>query len=103
MFDIPHVRIYQPCKSAMQSGTALPKRWELVFDRTTPLGTDPLMGWTSSTDTLDEVILFFDTLEEAIEFSQKKGFNYRVVLPSSSQKLRPKSYGDNFRFDRVRI
>ena len=48
-------RIYQPTKSAMQSGRALTKRWLLEYEPESPRKIDPLMGWTSSGDMLSQV------------------------------------------------
>ena len=45
-------RIYRPAKNAMQSGPALGKDWVLEFEPTDARRQDPLMGWTTSTDTL---------------------------------------------------
>lgn len=41
------VRIYQPAKSAMQSGTNNIHLWQIDFD-TRERWENPLMGWTSS-------------------------------------------------------
>jgi hypothetical protein len=48
-------RIYQPARTAMSSGTAKTKHWVLEFASETARGIDPLMGWTSSTDTQTQV------------------------------------------------
>jgi hypothetical protein len=92
-------RIYQPTKSAMQSGRALTKRWLLEYEPETPQRIDPLMGWTSSSDMRQEVQLEFDSREEAITYAEKNGIPYQVFEPHLL-KPRPKSYADNFRFDR---
>ena len=60
---------------------------------------DPLMGWASAHDTLNEVHLRFETLEEAVDFAQKHGIEYSVTKPREPS-LRPKSYSDNFRWQR---
>ena len=61
-------KIYIPAKTAMQSGRGKLKKWVLEFV-TKDTATNPLMGWESSTDTLDEVILKFPTKEKAIEYA----------------------------------
>src|SRR5215469_13738518 len=58
-------RIFEPAKSAMQSGRATTKRWLLEFEPEKPLEIDPLMGWTSSSDMRQQVRLEFDTSDEA--------------------------------------
>jgi hypothetical protein len=94
------VRIYQPAKTAMQSGWAGTQKWRLEFAPGAARLADPLMGWTSSTDTRSQVRLTFDTKEEAIAFAEKHGLPYVVEEPHR-RKVRPRSYADNFRFDRV--
>jgi len=95
------VRIYRPAKTAMQSGKAMTRRWLLEYEPGSPREPDPLMGWASARDTLNEVRLRFDTLEEAIAFATKHGLDY-VVCPPHESRFKPKSYADNFRYDRPR-
>lgn len=94
-------RIYRPSKSAMQSGRAQTRRWLLEYEPASRRDPDPLMGWSSAQDTLNEVRLRFDSEEEAIAFARKRGLEYTLIEPRvRSAKL--KSYADNFRYDRVR-
>ena len=93
------VRIYRPAKTAMQSGTAKTRFWVLEYEPATPREPDPLMGWASAGDTLNEVRLKFDSLDAAVEFARKRGLEY-AVIPSEQRAIRPKSYADNFRYDR---
>jgi ETC complex I subunit conserved region len=94
-------RIYQPAKTAMQSGRALTRKWVLEYSPASARQPDPLMGWASAADTLNEVRLRFDTLEEARTFAAKHGLDYTVTTPHRPVE-KPKSYADNFRYDRVR-
>lgn len=94
-------RIYKPAKSAMQSGRARTRSWVLEYEPATRRQPDPLMGWTSALDTLNEVRLRFDTLDEAIAFANKHGLDYSV-LETNERTPKQKSYADNFRYDRVR-
>ena len=94
-------RIYKPAKNAMQSGRAGQKDWVLKFEPQAPQRPDPLMGWMGSSDTLRQVTLTFDTREEAEAYAKRRGIEY-VVEPPHVQKIKPKSYADNFRFDRIR-
>jgi hypothetical protein len=91
--------IRKPPKSAMQSGTANTRQWVLEFARSTPREIEPLMGWTSSKDTRRQIVLHFPTKEEAIAYAERRGISYLVEEPMERQ-VRPKSYADNFRFDR---
>jgi hypothetical protein len=92
-------RILQPAKTAMQSGKAETRRWILEYAPATPRAPDPLMGWSSAQDTLNEVRLRFATLEEAQVFAQKHGLDYEVAEPHQ-RRFKPKAYADNFRYDR---
>ena len=93
-------RIYQPAKTAMQSGRAGTRKWVLEFEPQAPKELDPLMGWTSSADTGQQVRLHFGTKEEAIAYAERQGFDYTVQAPRV-RKARPKNYVDNFRWDRI--
>ena len=75
------IRIYQPAKTAMQSGMAGTQKWVMEFPPDAPRVADPLMGWTSSTDTRAQVQLTFDTKEEAVAFAEKHGLPYLVEEP----------------------
>ena len=93
-------RIFKPAKNAMQSG-ARARKWVLSYEPATPRLPEPLMGWSSAEDTLNEVWLRFEAMEEAVAFAVKQGLEYAVIPPQESgEKL--KSYADNFRYDRVR-
>jgi len=87
-------KIYKPSRTAMQSGIRNSKKWILEFD-TLDTGINPLMGWTSSIDTMSEVKLEFLTREEAINYVKKNNIDYYVVEPEKS-KIVKKSYSDNF-------
>jgi len=93
-------RIFRPAKTAMQSG-ARTRKWVLVYEPASRRQPDPLMGWTSAEDTLNEVELHFETMEDAVAFATKNGLDYTVILPQHTTE-KPKSYADNFRYDRVR-
>ena len=92
-------RIYQPARSAMQSGQGKDK-WMLEYEPETPREIEPLMGWTSSADMKSQVKLQFDTKEEAISYAQRNGVAYRVEEPRLvARKIQ--SYSDNFSPGRV--
>ena len=92
-------RIYQPARTAMQSGKARTKNWVLEFEPERPRAPDPLMGWTSSSDMRAQIELEFDTAEEAVAYAEKHEIPFQVFEPHSV-KPRAKSYAENFRFDR---
>jgi len=91
------VRIYKPAKSTMQSGRAKGQRWIMETEPESARRPEDLMGWTSSEDTLNQIRLSFDTLEDAISHATVKGWAYVVTAPQQ-RKLRPRNYGDNFRY-----
>jgi hypothetical protein len=94
-------RIYKPAKTAMQSGRARTRSWVLEFEPSAAKRPDRLMGWVSSQDMQsDQVRLEFPTREAAAAFAEQHGIPYRVQMPSE-RAIRPKSYADNFRPDRV--
>jgi ETC complex I subunit conserved region len=94
-------RIYRPSKTAMQSGRRQGKKWLLEYEPASRRDPDPLMGWSSAADTLNEVQLRFETLEEAVAFADKHRMQYTVIEPHQ-RTPKVKSYADNFRYDRVR-
>jgi NADH dehydrogenase len=94
-------RIFRPARTAMQSGTARTKDWVLEFFPAGAREIDPLMGWTSSADTLRQVRLSFETREEAEDYARAQGIDYVVVAPKERRpNIRPRGYGENFATDR---
>jgi len=94
------VRIYQPTKTAMQSGRAKTGTWTVEFELATPKAPEPLMGWTSAGDTLGQVRLSFDSRDDAVAYCTKHGYAYSIQMPQQRQ-IKPKAYADNFKYDRV--
>ncbi len=93
-------RIYRPAKTAMQSGRGQTRKWLLEYEPASRRDPDPLMGWSSAQDTLNEVRLRFDSLDEAVAFARKQGLDYALIEPHA-RTPKAKSYADNFRYDRV--
>jgi len=94
------VRIYKPAKTAMQSGEGRTREWVLEYEPEAARQIDPLMGWTSSTDTRQQVRLAFDTQDDAVAYATRSGLAYTVVEPTPRKPLR-KAYADNFKFGRA--
>lgn len=92
-------RIYQPPKTAMQSGRAGTDHWVLEFEPDGPRIADPLMGWIGSSDTRAQVRLTFPTHADAVAYTERHGIPYDLELPQH-RVVRPKAYADNFRFNR---
>ena len=87
-------KIYKPSKTAMQSGTKKYDKWIIEFVTEKP-GTNPLMGWESSTDTYSELKLEFTSKDLAIEYAKKNKIDYELI-ETKMRKINIKSYEDNF-------
>ena len=97
---IPVARIYKPAKSAMQSGMRNTKHWVLEFDQGSTRFIEHIMGWTGNTSTTGQVRLSFDSKEDAVRFAEIHHMHYKVHEPKARIR-KPKSYADNFSYDRV--
>jgi imidazoleglycerol phosphate synthase glutamine amidotransferase subunit HisH len=89
------VRIYQPTKTAMQSGRAAMKAWVMEFEQNSGRFVEPIMGWTGSNDTRQQLKLRFSTKEDALTYAKKHSYEVDVEEPNQII-VRPKSYADNF-------
>ncbi len=97
-------RIYRPARTAMQSGTAKTRSWVLEFFQGSAREVDPLMGWTSSSDTQSQVKLRFDTKEAALEYAAENGIDALVTEPHERKvNVRPGGYGENFATNRRNV
>ena len=94
-------KIYQPAKTAMQSGRVNSRKWIFEYEPEEGKQADPLMGWAGSGDMRGQLRLNFDSKEEAVAYAQRQGIAYQVKDPKL-RRVRPKSYADNFKFDRIR-
>lgn len=94
-------RIFQPSRTAMSSGTAKTHVWVLEYAPSEAREVDPLMGWTSSSDTQSQVRLQFKTREEAVEYARDNGIDAQVQEPNKrSVNIRAGGYGENFATNR---
>lgn len=97
-------RIYKPAKSAMSSGQGKSKEWILEYAQASARDIDPLMGWTSSTDTQAQVKLRFDSKEAALDYAKRHGIEASVQEPKPRKvNIRPRGYGENFATDRKTV
>ena len=94
------VRIYQPAKTAMQSGRAKTRGWVLEHGPETARRPEPLMGWIAAGDTMNQVQLSFETKQEAIAYAKKHAMTFVVQEPRRSVP-KTKAYSDNFAFSRL--
>jgi hypothetical protein len=94
-------RIYQPARTAMQSGAAKTHLWVLDYAPAAAREIDPLMGWTSSGDTESQVRLRFETRAAAEDYARANGIDYDLTEPKPRKPvIRPRGYGENFATDR---
>ena len=89
-----NIIIYQPSRTAMQSGTK-DKLWHIKFPTDQTKFNYGLMGWTGSKDTKQQISLGFATKEQAINFAEKNNWKYEIK-ESKKTKIIPKSYANNF-------
>jgi len=88
-------RIYQPAKTAVQSGRRRTKEWLVEFEPRSRKEADRLIGWVGSDDTDQQVRLRFPTKEAAIAYCRREGFTFQLFEPRQ-RVVRPKAYADNF-------
>lgn len=94
-------RIYRPAKTAMQSGTAKTEAWVLEYAPQSRREIDPLMGWTSSSDTQTQVRMSFESKKAALDYARANGIEATVQEPKARKhNIRPGGYGDNFATNR---
>ena len=97
IMDMLKVRIYQPARSSMTSGLAKTRQWVLEYEPVTKRTPEPLMGWSQSMDTYNQIRLKFPTKQAAIAHAEKQGWNY-VVQVDKTKIVKPRSYMDNFKY-----
>jgi hypothetical protein len=90
--------IYKPARTAMQSGRAKTKQWVLEYEPESPRSTDPLMGWTSSSDMNSQIQLSFDSRDDAIAYAERNNIAYRVQEAKDTPPRPRTSYADNFKY-----
>jgi NADH dehydrogenase len=88
-------KIYQPTKTAMQSGTANTNHWILEYECEKEKFIEPLMGWTASSDMRQQIKLKFNTKNEAEQYAKSRKIEYILCKPNY-KNIRPKSYSNNF-------
>ncbi|KAG0234030.1 Histone transcription regulator 3 [Actinomortierella wolfii] len=92
-------RIYKQSKAATQSGITNTGVWRIDFDTEAQAGRfeNELMGWASSSDYMQALMMKFNTKEDAIAFAEKQGWEFVVQEPN--QKIfKKKVYADNFKY-----
>ena len=88
-------KIYKPAKTSMQSGLGKTKKWVFEYQNQKDFIKEPLMGWTGSQDTNEQVKLLFEDIDQAINYAKKKKIDYEIIEPKKRKTVK-KSYADNF-------
>lgn len=88
-------RLYQPAKSAMQSGRAGSGRFVLEFEPRAAGSLDPLMGWVSGGVDSGQIRLQFASAAEAAAYCRAHGIDFELA-ESPPVTRKPKSYAENF-------
>ena len=88
-------RIYQPAKTAVQSGRRKTKEWLVELEPRSRREADRLIGWVGSDDTDQQIRLRFPSKEAAIAYCNREGLAFQVFEPRH-RVVRPKAYADNF-------
>lgn len=81
----------------MQSGERNTKKWCLDPELQNPKYVEPLMGWTGSADTIQQLRLTFSSKEEAIAYAKSKNYEFYVEEKNPRKQIK-KSYADNFAY-----
>ncbi len=88
-------RIFQPAKTAVQSGRRKTREWIVEFEPRSRTEADRLIGWVGSDDTAQQVQLRFPSREAAIAYCRREGLEFQLFEPRA-RVVRPKAYAENF-------
>jgi hypothetical protein len=91
-----HARIFSTLKSAAQSGRAKEGHWILEVSGTPGSIRDLETAWNSTADTLRQITLKFDSLEDARAFADRHQLRYTIETTKSASPRR-RTYAENFR------
>ena len=83
------VRIFTKSQG-VQSGTQDTLAWRMQWEDTkTKRWTNPLMGWTSTSDPLSNTHMTIDfaTADDAARFCQQNGWNYEIMQPAPNKEI----------------
>ncbi len=87
--------IFKPAKSPMQSGVYNTKKWCLISKKVGETYINSKFCWTGISNPEDQIILHFESLEEAERFAKKNNYHYEIIRPIKRKMLK-KSYAENF-------
>ncbi len=87
--------IFQPPKSAMQSGLLNTKKWCLTNCEMNESFINSRFCWLGSSNPERQIRLFFDTLDSAERFAKKNKYKYEIQKTNKRHIIK-KSYAKNF-------
>ena len=87
--------IFQPSKSAMQSGIGKSDKWCLSNSVANKSFINSIFCWTGSSNSEKNLTLFFDSLESAVRYAESRKFDFEVI-ETKKRKIIKKSYSSNF-------
>ena len=87
--------IFQPSKSAMQSGVGKSDKWCLSNSVANESFINSIFCWTGSSNSEKNLTLFFDSLESAVRYAESRKFDFEVI-ETKKRKIIKKSYSSNF-------
>ena len=87
--------IFQPAKSAMQSGIGKSEKWCLSNSVANETFINSVFCWTGSSNPESDIKIFFDDLDSAIRFAKSKKIDFEVIN-TPRRKVIKKSYSSNF-------
>ena len=97
MSNLDNYIIYQPTKTAMQSGKKNSQHWVICKENQKHRGINPLMGWTTSSDSETQVTIQFSSKEKAIAFAKRQNYQFTIIENHLGvANIKPKSYANNF-------
>jgi NADH dehydrogenase (ubiquinone) Fe-S protein 4 len=82
----------------LQSGDRYNNVWQIKWKRDEERWSNPLMGWTSTADPMSNVVLDFDSRDDAIAFAKRNGWAYDVkpAIEYNLTELGETTYAHNF-------
>lgn len=100
MLETRTVRIFQQSQG-VETGTQNTLSWRMQWeDDQTRRWTNPLMGWSSTSDPLSNthMTLEFESAEAAVKFCDRNGWSSEVVKPKPNRSMlaKPRQYAANF-------
>ncbi len=96
-------KIYSPAPNTMQSGQLRTGDWILEFYPTNKKIIDPLMGWSGSKGTKNQLRMRFKTKESAIDYAQQNQIKYDLIETKARTRkpnIRKMGYAENFSHNR---